>query len=250
MNWRTIGEELVQARIQAEKRLTRVLGSWLLGSRSGTKQQRRDGATMTALLFSLPRQRRPPSVMRDAVIRRLTQIAARLDRIYSGAEESDERCDGQWTIFSWLCTAENRFEKLLLCIENKIAPHLAARRDALEQIAEQRRRDAQLQREIDVERSRDAVNAAIDADPRVVAALADYESANQKLLAAIAIEEACESAMLAAPFPENVPLRKQLIPIRGKTTRARTATNRAYGALASVRDKVRYEFRNKQESKI
>lgn len=196
---------------------------------------------MTALLFSIPRSRRPLSVMRDAVVRRLNQVSRRLERIYANAVENDIRDDGRWTACSWLSAAETRLEKLLACLENKLAPHLAARRDALALEAEQRRKHEQLEREIAAEKNRDAINAAIDADPRVAVALADYEAANQWLLVAIDAEEAHEAAMLAAPFPENATLRKKLIPIRGKTTRARNKTSKAYSELAAIRDRVRRE---------
>lgn len=208
--------------------------------------QRDDGT-----LFPMPkRQPRPLSAMRDAVIRHLEKLASNFDL---AAEDSR---DGNWSLHYWLDESERRLERLLARIENKLAPHLAARRDAIEHIAEQRRQEARAEREriahvaqVEREREQSCIDAAIDADPRVVAALDAHQLAWAKEQTTDAVEKRIDAWLNdpSVPWDEKVPVR--LTAARCANTRACIALGKASSALSATRDRVRQEFRRIQNER-
>jgi hypothetical protein len=183
---------------------------------------------MTALLFSIPRQRRPLSAMRAAVVRRLDQL-------------NDWRTQAEGDAF-------DRLEKLLACIENKLAPHLAARRNALAAAAEQRRQEARAERDreahraqVERERERSRLEAAIDADPRVIAALDAHDLLWAKEQTTDAAECRIETWLNDPAVSWDEKDTSRLTAARSANTRAHNKASKAFSELAAIRDRVRRE---------
>lgn len=163
--------------------------------------------------------------MRDACIRRL----AALDDWQTNAEGN----------------AFMRFERLLRCIEDALAPSLAASRDKQEAASEQRVKDVRFAAECAAEAKADARKAAIDADPRVQSVLDAHQILWAQAESADVAVQRIEARLHdpAVDWMEKVPLRQQLTAARSKATRLTNKAASAWQEVSSLRNQIEKELR-------